>query len=67
MATNDVVGAAFGLSMLARYEPSAWADALRVDKNRETVPLEAALDESLDAVPHFVLEALIGLKYKVRR
>jgi hypothetical protein len=53
----------FGLSMLARYYPAQWSSALRVDDSGETVPLEAVLNEALLAVPHFVLEALIGQQF----
>jgi hypothetical protein len=55
----------YGLSMLARYHPAEWTSALRVDESPETVPLEAALDAALDAVPHFVLEALYGQQFTV--
>ena len=55
----------FGLSMLARYHPADWAAALRVDECDETVPLEAALNQALVAVPHFVYQALIALRHTV--
>lgn len=51
----------FGLSMHARYHPAEWTTALRVDKHDETVPLEAAMDVALSAVPHYVLDALYGV------
>ena len=56
----------YGLSMLARYHPAEWTAALQVDESAETVPLEAALDQALNAVPHFVLEALYGHQVTVR-
>jgi hypothetical protein len=48
----------FGLSMLARYYPAPWTSALRPDESQDAVPLEAALDEALDAIPELLLEAL---------
>jgi hypothetical protein len=48
----------YGLSMLARYHPAPWTEALGPDDSRDAVPLEAALDEALDAVPYLLLEAL---------
>jgi hypothetical protein len=48
----------FGLSMLARYHPAPWTNALRPDESQDAVPLEAALDEALDAIPELLLEAL---------
>jgi hypothetical protein len=50
----------YGLSMLARYHPAEWVQALRVDQHPETVPLEAALNTALVAVPHYVLDALLA-------
>ena len=49
----------YGLSMLARYHPAEWTNALRLDDSPEAVPLRAALDEALFAVPQFVLWALL--------
>ena len=51
----------YGLSMLARYRPADWMRALQVDKQSETVPLEAALNTALVAVPHYVLDTLLGM------
>jgi YaaC-like protein len=51
----------FGLSMHARYHPAEWTAALRVDRHDETVPLEAAMDAALSAIPHYVLDALHGM------
>ena|SRR5258708_38572610 len=48
----------FGLSMLARYHPAAWTRALAIDRSRDAMPLERALDEALEAVPPLVLDAL---------
>lgn len=50
----------FGLSNLARYEPGAWTAALDVNLSRLAVPLETAMREALDSVPHLILEALLG-------
>jgi hypothetical protein len=50
----------FGLSNLARYEPGVWTAALDVNASQLAVPLETAMREALDSVPHLVLEALLG-------
>ncbi|GAA2240353.1 hypothetical protein GCM10010145_02510 [Streptomyces ruber] len=50
--------ALYALSMLARYEPAAWATAINVDKNKQAVPIEHLLDEALDAVPALALEVM---------
>jgi hypothetical protein len=49
----------FGLSNMARYEPDNWVKALALNSSRIAVPLEAAMTEALDAIPHLVLEALL--------
>ena len=71
--SNDVLGPLmtwwallYGLSMLARYDPAPWTEALRADKSRDAVPLEIAMDEALEAVPHLVLEALKGKRLLLR-
>ena len=51
----------YGLSMLARYHPADWMRALQVDKHSETVPLHAVLNVALVAVPHYVLDTLLGM------
>jgi hypothetical protein len=56
----------YGLSMLARYHPAEWTAALRLDDSAEAVPLQAALDEALVAVPQFVLGSLLGHAVTVR-
>jgi hypothetical protein len=73
MESNDVLGPLmtwwallYGLSMLARYHPAPWTEALRADKSRDAVPLEIAMDEALEAVPHLVLEALKGKRLLLR-
>lgn len=48
----------YGLSVVARYHPREWANTLQVNKSRIAVPLERTLDIALEAVPHYVLEAL---------
>ena len=50
----------FGLSNLARYEPDTWVRALNVNEDKLAVPLEGAMEEALDSIPHLVLEALLG-------
>jgi YaaC-like Protein len=49
----------FLLSMLARYHPEAWVDALDPDKSRLAVPLERVMAEALEAVPQLVLQAIL--------
>jgi hypothetical protein len=48
-----------GLSMIARYHQAEWTAGLRLDDSPEAVPLQAALDEALSAMPQFVLGALL--------
>jgi hypothetical protein len=50
----------FSLSMLARYHPVEWVRALDVDRSPIAVSLERAVAEALDAIPHLVLEGLLG-------
>jgi hypothetical protein len=50
----------FGLSSIARYEPEQWVSALAVNESELAVPIEAALDAALDALPELILAALIG-------
>lgn len=48
----------FGLSMVARYDPEVWAAALDENVSADAVPIEAALDAALEAVPDRILDAL---------
>jgi len=50
----------FGLSSVARYDPELWVAALDVNTSEQAVPIEAALDEALDALPELILAALTG-------
>jgi hypothetical protein len=50
----------FGLSSLARYDPEEWVAALDVNASEQAVPIEAALDLAVDALPALILEALTG-------
>lgn len=50
----------FGLSSVARYEPELWIDALEVNSSPLAVPIEAALDAALEALPELILSALTG-------
>jgi hypothetical protein len=47
----------YGMSMLARYEPSSWVRAINVNENRNAVILEILLDEAMNACPPLILEA----------
>jgi hypothetical protein len=51
----------FGLSILARYNPSLWVEALQVDSSELAVPLEGLLDRALNAVPALVHHELLGV------
>ena len=48
----------FGLSSIARYDPETWVGALAVNDSELAVPIEAALDAALDALPELILDAL---------
>lgn len=56
----------FALSMLARYEPATWRAALDVERSL-AVPLEDLMDEALEAVPHWVLSALLAKPFQLLR
>jgi hypothetical protein len=51
----------FGLSMLARYHPVPWTQALSVDASRAAVTLELTMNRAIDALPHLVFEAILNL------
>jgi hypothetical protein len=55
----------FGLSLLARYKPALWAQALAVDRSDRAVPLEVLLDQAVEALPALVYSALIGSCYPI--
>jgi hypothetical protein len=48
----------FGLSSIARYDPELWIAALDVNDSHLAVPIEAALDAALEALPELILDAL---------
>jgi hypothetical protein len=48
----------FGLSSVARYDPETWVAALAVNESEFAVPIEAALDAALEALPDLILGAL---------
>jgi hypothetical protein len=50
----------FGLSGIARYDPELWIGALDANNSRLAVPIEAALDTALEALPDLILDALTG-------
>jgi hypothetical protein len=50
----------FGLSSIARYDPELWVAALDVNESQQAVPIEAALDEAMNALPDLILLALVG-------
>jgi hypothetical protein len=51
----------FGLSMAARYDPELWVTAIDPnDAQQQGVPIEAALEDAIIALPELILEALTG-------
>jgi hypothetical protein len=50
----------FGLSMLARYEPGGWVQALDLDASELAAPLRRLLRVGIERVPELVDEALAG-------
>lgn len=51
----------FGLSVVARYDPGPWSQALNLDDSSGyAVPLRLVLDEALSHLPWVVLAALLG-------
>lgn len=48
----------FGLSMLARYHPAEWADALDRQSSTAAAELERTMDLAIEALPHLVLDAV---------
>ena len=49
----------FGLSSIARYDPELWVDALDLNRSKLAVPIEAALEAALEALPELILDALV--------
>jgi hypothetical protein len=48
----------FGLSSIARYDPELWIKELDVNRSKLAVPIEAALETALEAIPDLILAAL---------
>ena len=48
----------FGLSMLSRYEPKAWAKLIAIDSSEDASPIEAALDEAMRTLPQVILQTI---------
>ncbi|MER6850846.1 hypothetical protein AB0A81_14605 [Streptomyces flaveolus] len=48
----------YSFSMLARYQPRKWTDALDIDRSPDAAALEYALNTALEVIPHLVLEGL---------
>jgi hypothetical protein len=48
----------YSLSTIARYDPELWVAALDVNASELAVPIEAALDIALEAIPDLILDAL---------
>lgn len=52
----------YGLSMVTRYEPVNWTRIIDVDRSSMAVPLEAALDKALEAVPAQLYASLVSAR-----
>ncbi|MGW3410493.1 YaaC family protein [Streptomyces sp. NPDC000888] len=50
--------ALFGLSILARYEPDAWAEIIDIDGSPTANAVEHLLDQAIVVVPHMALLAI---------
>jgi len=48
----------YGLSMLSRYEPRAWAGLIDIDLSKDASPIEAALEEAGRSLPQVILQTL---------
>jgi len=53
--------ALFGLSILARYEPEAWAEIVDIDGSPAANAVEHLLDEAIAVVPHMALLAILDV------
>jgi hypothetical protein len=51
----------FGLSLIARYQPGLWVEALELDHSELAVPLEGVLDSALTSIPSLVHHELLGV------
>ncbi|MGY1593084.1 YaaC family protein [Geodermatophilus sp. SYSU D00708] len=51
-------GILYGLSMLSRYEPKAWAHLISIDASADASPIEGALDEAMRTLPQVLLQTL---------
>lgn len=49
----------FTLSMLARYQPDAWAKYVNVSKNSAAVPVEDLLNRALNVLPETIHRAIL--------
>ncbi|MFJ7903528.1 YaaC family protein [Streptomyces sp. NPDC096198] len=53
--------ALFGLSILARYEPEAWAEIVDINGSPAANAVEHLLDEAIAVVPHMALLAILNV------
>ena len=51
----------YGLSMLARYEPDAWAGYIQVNGSADAVPIEALLEDSINVLPELIHQVIISV------
>lgn len=49
----------FGLSMLARYEPTGWADRISVNNSGDATPIEHLLDRALVVAPELIHRTIL--------
>lgn len=50
----------FGLSILARYEPEIWGNAININTSQEAAAVENLLNVALESLPELVLRVLNG-------
>ena len=55
----------YGLSMVARYHPALWADALTVDESTRAVPLESLLEQAVEVLPELVYQPMCATPYPI--
>ena len=51
----------YGLSMLARYEPDAWAGYIQVNGSADAVPIEALLESSINVLPELIHQVVTSV------
>lgn len=49
----------FGLSMLARYEPKAWAERTSISSSADASPIEHLLNQALATLPELIHRTVV--------